>query len=256
MICSCGLAFASQDAPPPHERSGEPSLRKLLEHCGAIRDLHVEIIVSSRETKGRPFYPSRQLELIYASPTNFRVTLSTMWGDAAEYRCSGTALLRDPMDDSAAATLTDAENAIHQCHADLGANGQAGAAFYYFLAGAKSFEQLVALESGIRQLPKQGGLEGLEFGSKLFGKMRVFYSSTRGRLTVRRIEYDNMEHRREEAKKNPEWVEPPQDPLDVEDIVYVSMGKQAPSSNFDTAPRPGLKVEDKRKKPPSGRLVS
>ena len=117
-------------------------------------------------------------------------------------------------------------------------------------------DELLSGDAPVKDLPKSGGLQGIELVSKPFGTMRVYYDEESGKTLIRRIEYDNLERRRQRAKEFPEWFDLPKSPLDVEDIRYITVGKLVPGNLFSTEVRAALKVEDNRKKRVPGSQVS
>jgi hypothetical protein len=85
--------------------------------------------------------------------------------------------------------------------------------------------------------------------------MRVFFDPKDRHLMVRRIEFDNLEHKNNLAVQFAEWgYEKPIDPLDVHTIRYQSVNKGFAKDAFSTAPPKGLRLTDMRaKKSPTPR---
>ena len=98
-------------------------------------------------------------------------------------------------------------------------------------------------------MPVQFGEEGLRFKSTKIGTVKVFFDAKDKRMLISRIEYDDLDNRKEQAKMWAEWgAEEPIDPLDVQQITYLSVGRGLSSKLFETKPPKGLRIEDQREK--------
>jgi len=245
ILLSC-LA-SGQEAKP--DRSGEPRLKQLFEAMGKVKSLQARIDRFSREDSKTGWNSDGAIDLSYSQAAKFRVSITGNWGDQVDYSSDGKTTLFDPHDIPSGIVLKDSKGTIYECDAALALHGGASSPLYYFLAGSKGFDELVAKEGEIVALPVQNGEEGIRFKSTKIGTVKVFFDPKDKRMLVGRIEYDDLDNKKEQAKMWAEWgAEEPTDPLDVHRITYLSVGKSLSPKIFDVSPPNGLKVEDQREK--------
>jgi hypothetical protein len=241
-----GITFG-QEAKP--DRSAEPRLKQLFDAMGKLKSLQARIDRFSRDDPKTGWSPEGPIELAYSQTSKFRVSTTGGWGDQADYLSDGKTFLYDPHDIPSGIVLKDAKQTIYECDSALAQRGGASTPLYYFLAGTKGFDELVAKEGEIVSLPLQNGEEGIRFRSTKIGTVKAFFDAKDKRMLVSRIEFDDLENKKEQAKMWAEWgAEEPIDPLDVHRITYFSIGKGVSPRLFNASPPNGLKVEDQREK--------
>ena len=241
-----GLALG-QEAKP--DRSAEARLKQLFEAMGKVKSLQARIDRFSRESSKTGWSPDGPIELTYSQTSRFRVSTTGGWGDQADYLCDGKTFLFDPHDIASGIVLKDAKPTIYECDSALAQRGGASSPLYYLLAGTKGLDELVAKEGEIISLPLLNGEEGIRFKSTKIGTVKVFFDSKDKRMLVNRIEYDDLENKKEQAKMWAEWgAEEPTDPLDMHRITYLSVGKGISPKVFNASPPSGLRVQDQREK--------
>lgn len=245
MFFSC--LSAAQDTKA--DRSAEPRLKQVFEAMGKLKSLQVRVDRFSRDESKNPWNSEGSIELAYSQGAKFRVLVTGGWGDQLNYLSDGKTFLTDPLDIPSGVTLKDAKPTIYENDATLALRGGASSPLYYFLAGSKGFDELVSKDGEIVSLLIQNGIEGLKFKSTKIGTVKVFFNAKDKRMLVTRIEYDDLDNKKEQAKMWADWgAEEPIDPLDVHEIHYHSVDRGLSAKLFDTTPPQGLKVEDQREK--------
>jgi hypothetical protein len=123
--------------------------------------------------------------------------------------------------------------------------------FFMLMEGPGALDSLADKTSPIK-LEVKGSGKVLEFNGKKLGGVRLFFHEEGKSPVVDRIDYDNRTALEEQAKKFPEWMDPP-DPgtLTRNDIVLAT---DRPSAGmFEAKPAKGRAFEDKRGKKGSSR---
>lgn len=242
------LAQANPQAPKLPDRSGEPALRALMEEYSKLKNVRASVSWTSREKASGPYYAERTLEFLYSKPTVFRVATTGMWGDGVTFVSDGKSILRDSLDEDAGLSLHDVQPNVFDCHSDLALRGQASTVLFYLFAGPKALDSLVAKDGFIKKAATKGELDTIQFKSSMIGVVTLLVDARGRQKLVRRIEFDNLEFREEQARLYPEWVDMPEDPLDVQEIRYVSVGRRLDRKLFVSEYKGKLSVQDLRTK--------
>jgi hypothetical protein len=231
------------------DRSAEARLREVFREMGKLRSAAFRVDRISREESSLPWMLEGSLQGVVEGES-FWVEATDTWGGGRRLVSDGTTLLVDFLDKGVGVALRDAKPAIYANDESLAMRGEASSPLFYFLAGEKGFEELVAKEGEIVAAPKAPGLEAIRLRTAKLGTLTVFFS-TEPKLLVRRMEFDNLEWRREQARMWAEWgaVEP-RDPLEVHSISYLWLERRVPKGTFATAPPKGMPVKDERKQKP------
>lgn len=246
-----GLAFAQDKAQkpagPPPDRSGEPVLRQLLDHAGKLRHCTIVINKSNKSRDEDPAYPGQTVTLWYDSPTRFRSIAAGTWGDQVLTVRNDNILLADYLDDSQPASRRNVGgNSIYDTSADLAFEGQSSAAIFYFLNGLAAFDSLVAADGSIT-ISKDKASETVRFKTKGHGTMYVTFDPADKNMAISRIAYDDLEVAMKFYEQNKEFVDKPDQPMNIEEMSY-TFNAHFPKWAFDTTPAKGHMVDDKTKK--------
>lgn len=236
------IVLASLQSGVNVDRSAEPKLKSIFEKYGKMRNIRADITKTYRDREDGPFFGDRQLMVWYEGPTTFRVLNSSVWGDGGLYVANGKDMYIDRLDGFQPATLrTFSAKSLRESHADF-SGGDATTFFFNLLRGEDGFRSAVSPGGEIKQVGN-----AVRFQSKDLGVVTLYPD---GDLLVTRIEYDNLPMRNASYRMFPFWGEKPLQPLEREEIRYVSMGRRLPKSMFDTKPPKGVSVTDERKKKP------
>lgn len=219
------------------DRSGEPALRALMDAAHRLRDLHITVEKAQRNGQNVAFFPDWTLDAEFASPTQFVITRSDMWGDSIRVAFDGKAFLNDPLSDYQAATLVDATGDIGNASPLLGPGGYVFSPLWLLLAGSGALERLVPKEGAIHTPVEADGWATLQWTSPSLGTARVVYQMVDGLPVIDRIEYDELPRRQSNYRASPEWYEAPENPLTVETVRM--------------RPATGLSIDLDRLKPPN-----
>jgi hypothetical protein len=241
---AAALVIGQQPAPAP-DRSGESELRRILTWAKNLNNAHVVIFTSARDTAQSLMYPGFRIDL-WMSGDKFRLETATMWDAGTMVVCDGTTVLSDSKSEYEPAVVDAAKGSVLATLAEVKVEADDLSAFFMLMKGPDGLDKLVDKTSSVVATGK-GDSEVLTFSGKKLGGVRLVYHEEGKQPVVDRIEYDNKAYLEEQAKKYPEWVDPP-DPgtLTRNDIVFATDRPSA--SLFDARPAKGRTFEDKRAK--------
>ena len=216
---------------------------------GKIRTLQAHIDRTAQESSKEPWFPGGSIDLDYESGKGFRVESCGSWGDGFVYVSDGKTLLSDPLDLTQGVTLKGAKPAVFDNDPSLAMRGGSFSLLYYFLAGAKGFDEAVSKDGEIVGVQGGPNRDAIRFKSTKIGTVTVFFNPKDRHLLVQKIAFDDLENKKEQAKMFAEWgAEMPTDPLDVQQVTYASVNRRLRRNVFSTEPAKGLVVNDQRKK--------
>ena len=238
--------LAPQGPTAAPDRSAEPKLRQIFEKYGKLRNAHIEIFKSARETETGPFFGDKQIVIWYDGPTKFRVTTAGYWGDAGLYVSDGKDMYIDNLDDNRPATLREMKaKAMVESSSDL-SSGDPKSLMYMLLQGPAAMSKIVSLSGEIKELSNGA----IRFQSREIGLVTLYRDKDD---MVSRIEYDNLPIRLAQYRLVPFFFDKPSQPLEREEVSYISLGRRLPNNLFSTKPPKGRRVTDERKKPPASK---
>lgn len=217
--------------------SGEAILDQLLDRYHKLRNVEISISKAGRARKGEALEASIEMILRYVDPKKFHLDVAEYWGGGSRYVSDGVTLLSESVDGGRPIQLRNAAPLIDS-HPELNLHAGNSSVIFAFLKGREMRSKLVA-----PNIPISAGRNWIRFASKDFGMMTL--TLTDG--WIHEIAYDNLPGRMASYVMTPMWNEKPEDPLEIESVTY-RFGAKFAKSWFDTKPKPGLPVEDLRKK--------
>lgn len=214
---------------------------------GSIGPAKLSVNLSSRESEARPYFSDTDFELWLNGKGGFRMTSSSMWGDASRLISDGKTLLKDPFDYATPVTLWTIEKQVFDCTEELKPSSGFGIPILYLVHGPKVLDTVAPKESAV--VATKGEPATLIIEKSPWGRMELFYKEEGKSLLVEKIAYDNWAKKQKDHELYPEWVEAPQ--KGTLDVLTVRYGRRPrfERNAFSTQPPAGLKVDDKRKKP-------
>lgn len=233
---------------PTPDRSGEAALKKLLTRYGELKGIDVEIRQSTREAANEPMYTDRAIRVRFDEGVRFRVDMTEMWGETLLVISDGTTVARDSLYEGAPVRLSDAQDTMIGCEAELAPGKGSGSILFLLLEGPNAWDKLVSEKGSVTDKPFGRKLRVIQFTSKLVGGVSLFYDPTDRLGLVTRIEYDDKQNKVNQARSMPQWFDMPQDPLVRQDLTYFAVATKLPHGLFVTAQDKGRAVQDERKK--------
>jgi hypothetical protein len=245
LAVATALSFLQQPPATLPDRSGERDLKRVLAWAKGLDDTHVVIFKSSREKELSPMYPDSRIDLWLAGP-KFRLETSNMWDGGMAVACDGSSVLSDTNYEWDPAVIVSAKGGVIGSLAQAKVETDDLSPFFAMMKGPESLDALVDKASPIKEEEK-GSDRVISFNGKKLGGMRLYCHGEGKTLILDRIEYDNRAALDEQAKKFPEWIDPP-DPgtLTRHDIVLAT--DKPGSGFFDVRPAKGRNFEDRRAK--------
>lgn len=177
----------------------------------------------------------------------FRIVASGYWGESYRAVSDGKTLLIDTTQGDQPVVLRAAPKTIPQADRQLAKGGSESNPIFEMLEGSGSLETLLAPDSPIKRVKGEGALDAIEFRSKAYGWVTVFYPSGSELPLPRVIEYFNSESILQYFVDEPESVTSQFDGKTRLELSFRNINRALPASTFDTSPPAGAPVDDQRK---------
>lgn len=235
---------------PAADRSAEPMLKKVFEAGAKLKNVHVVIVRTSKDEEVGAMYPDSNREVWYESPTKFRHETFGYWGDGMRYIADGEKLIVDGLDGETPVVYRDLKPTIFESSVGLNQQGGDVSLLSFILAGEAGMKELVKPDGFIKAAPGGPNEEAITFESTKSGTVTFYYKSGL-EPRIHRIAYDNKQYYQDLHNQYPEWVPEPKEPLTVEEIRWMSAGKGLDHRLFQMTARPGMTIDDQRKKKPA-----
>lgn len=218
------------------DRSGEADFLQMLDGCAKLRNVQIEVSLSTRDRNQDALVPSTDWMILYEKPNTFCVRLGEYWASAmGSFTSDGRTLKVD----------TDFTE-LRKAPADIGGVNE-------FAKGAQYFNLLFAFMRGrsAQSLVAESGdiaktIYGIRLQTREFGIVEISLLRREGLLLPTVIDVKNLAGRMATYRMLPMFGDRPESPLERYAIGYKFVDG-FPKGAFDTRVPKGTPFNDTRK---------
>lgn len=232
------MATILGQAPPP-DRTGESTLRTMLQEISERDRYHALIFKSHREGGRQDFYPEGIVE-IWRDRAKYRIEFADMWGAASTIVYDGKQVLDDSGSDPV--VLRKPAKTWHESSPQLDAQGSVSSPWFYLSEGPSILDRLDKNQS----ITPGPNADSVTWNSSLFGSLTVTRIEAQDDFAVWQIEFDNFSWQKKMYDQFPEWFDAPNTDSRWRHKVVISRVNLS-RGTFSTKPGRGRQVSDQTK---------